>query len=186
MQRQGAVGPGDAGELTWWSLGTAAAVASFFLVDGPGAVAAAALAIVLVIIARIDLSRMVIYDVLSLPLIPAGLLSTWLADPDGVAAHAVAAAAAPAAVWALARIHRWLRGRDGLGSGDLRLMAVAGAWVGPAGLPAVLLTASGLGLLTAAALVSSGRADWNGRIPFAPALCGAIWLAVVAPGAWSW
>lgn len=186
MQRQGAVVPRDAGAYAWWSLAAAAAGVPLVLLDGPGAVMAAALAVVLVVIARIDLSRMVIYDVLSLPLIPAGLLTTWFTDPDATAAHTAAAVAAPAAVWALTRVYRRLRGLDGLGGGDLRLLAVAGAWVGPAGLPAVLLTASGLGLVTAAVLVACGRAGWNDRIPFAPALCGAIWLTLVAPGAFPW
>ncbi len=76
---------------------------------------------------------------------------------------------------------RALRGKDGLGRGDAKLLAAGGAWCGWMGLPFIVLIASGCGL--AAALIPSLRksAD-NERIPFGPFLAFGIlmmWAANV-------
>ena len=68
-----------------------------------------------------------------------------------------------------------------MGGGDVRLFAVAGAWVGPASLPGVLLLSGIFGLVAAAALVRSGWLGWSDRIPFVPALAAAIWIIFLDP-----
>jgi len=68
-----------------------------------------------------------------------------------------------------------LRGKDGLGRGDAKLLAVGGAWCGWAGLAFIILIASGFGLL--AALMPSVRLSTeNGRIPFGPFLAFGIFM----------
>ncbi|WP_051279851.1 prepilin peptidase [Hellea balneolensis] len=72
-----------------------------------------------------------------------------------------------------------LRGKDGLGRGDAKLLAAGGAWCGWVGLPFIVLIASGLGL--AAALLPSVRnSAKNGRIPFGPFLALAIFMVWAA------
>jgi len=72
-----------------------------------------------------------------------------------------------------------LRGKDGLGRGDAKLLAVGGAWCGWMGLPFIVLIASGFGL--AAALMPSIRhSAENGRIPFGPFLAAAILMVWAA------
>lgn len=73
--------------------------------------------------------------------------------------------------------YRALRGRDGLGLGDVKLMAGLGAALGPLALPQLLLLAA-LAALAAAAL-SRGRLTADRALPFGTALCGAaalLWL----------
>jgi len=49
-------------------------------------------------------------------------------------------------VVAVALLYRRLRGREGIGLGDAKLMAAAGAWVSWSGLPTVLLLSAAAGL----------------------------------------
>ena len=70
-------------------------------------------------------------------------------------------------------LYRKMRGRDGLGIGDAKLLASAGAWVGWAGLPSVIGIAAVAGLF---ATVMLGSLSPTQRIPFGPYLCNTIWL----------
>jgi leader peptidase (prepilin peptidase)/N-methyltransferase len=128
----------------------------------------------LLILALIDWRYMVLPDILTLPLVVAGLAATVLHDPSAATEHAAAACAGYLSFRAIEIGYRRMRGRDGLGQGDAKLMAAAGAWLGLAALPAVVLTAALVGLATAAA--SHARFHRNSALPFGPALCVAIWV----------
>lgn len=151
------------------------------------AVPAMLLAAILVAIAVADLEAMLIPDALSLPLIPAGLALATLAPPVGFASlealalHALAAVAGYGLIWGLAALWRRWRGVDGIGLGDAKLLAAAGAWVGPAGLPGVLLYGSVAGLV--AALLwrrrASGAAGAGREIPFGPFLALGFWIVLI-------
>jgi leader peptidase (prepilin peptidase)/N-methyltransferase len=174
--------------LSWLALGgrcrfCGARLSAFYpgIEPAPLSVFAAVLGWVLMTLAVIDLRHLEVPDALSLPLIPAGLAVTWWVDPDAVGLHAVAAVAGAALVWLIGAAYRRLRGVEGLGSGDVRLFAAAGAWVGPAALPGVLLLSGVFGLAAAVLLVRTGWLGWRDRIPFVPALAAAIWIIFLDP-----
>jgi leader peptidase (prepilin peptidase) / N-methyltransferase len=132
----------------------------------------------LLTLAWIDWQHLLLPDVLTLPLVVAGLGATVLLDPSAATEHAAAACAGYLTFRAIEIGYRRLRGRDGLGQGDAKLMAAAGAWLGLAALPAVAFTAALFGLLTAAVLRVGGRSLVStSALPFGPALCAAIWVA---------
>jgi leader peptidase (prepilin peptidase)/N-methyltransferase len=118
---------------------------------------------------------MLLPDMLTLPLVVTGLAATVLHDPSAATEHAAAACAGYLSFRTIEIGYRRLRGRDGLGQGDAKLMAAAGAWLGLAALPAVVLTAALVGLATAAA--SRARFHRDSALPFGPALCVAIWVS---------
>jgi leader peptidase (prepilin peptidase)/N-methyltransferase len=131
----------------------------------------------LVTLAWIDWEHMLLPDALTLPLILAGLGATALQDPSATTEHAAAAAAGYLAFRALEIAYRRLRGRDGLGQGDAKLMAAAGAWLGLAPLPTVTFMAAIVGLAITAGLRTAGQAMHRGSaIPLGPGLCAAIWV----------
>jgi prepilin signal peptidase PulO-like enzyme (type II secretory pathway) len=102
-------------------------------------------------------------DYASLPLIGGGIVCATF---DGTAPSGIVGAVVGYVFMiAVEFLYRHLRGRSGLGRGDAKLFAAAGAWVGWAGLPLVLLIAAGSGLVVAVAI---GRRD--SPIPFAPFL----------------
>ena len=75
-----------------------------------------------------------------------------------------------------------MRGREGLGRGDAKLLAAAGAWVGVRALPQVVLAAALAGLVAAACLRLAGvRLGAQSALPFGPFLALATWLVWLAP-----
>jgi leader peptidase (prepilin peptidase)/N-methyltransferase len=132
----------------------------------------------LLTLAWIDARHLLLPDVLTLPLIPAGLLvAGWLA-PAHLDRHLIGAVAGFVLLWALRWIYRRVRHREGLGLGDAKLLAAAGAWVGWPGLPGVLLIAAvaALAVTLAGGLVAGGL-DRHRPIPFGPFLSFGLWLS---------
>ena len=124
----------------------------------------------------IDWETMVLPDALTLPLILAGLGAALLLAPDRAALHAAGAALGWLGFRAVALAYRALRGRDGLGEGDAKLLAAAGAWVGPTALPLVVFLGALLGIaLTLARSAGSGLRRET-AVPFGPSLALAVWL----------
>jgi leader peptidase (prepilin peptidase)/N-methyltransferase len=74
--------------------------------------------------------------------------------------------------------YRRLRGRDGLGLGDVKLAAVAGAWVHWSALPFVVEAAAlvGLGLAISRSAMSGPALQRNMKVPFAVGFAPAIWF----------
>jgi leader peptidase (prepilin peptidase) / N-methyltransferase len=116
-------------------------------------------------------------DLLTLPLLLFGLGATWWLRPDAIGDHALAAALGYLAFRGVAALYRRLRGREGLGQGDAKLLAAAGAWLGLAALPNVVLGAAIAGLLFAALMALRGRSvSAKMRLPFGPCLAIATWI----------
>jgi leader peptidase (prepilin peptidase)/N-methyltransferase len=130
----------------------------------------------LLTLAWIDLRRWLLPDLLTLPLIVAGLAAAASLDPDTLLDRALGAAFGYAALRALALLYKMVRQREGLGRGDAKLLGAAGAWVGVAALPQVILLAALAALLAAAALRLLGvRLHAHSALPFGPFLALAIW-----------
>lgn len=115
-------------------------------------------------------------DVLTLPLLLAGLFVTGLEAPASLYGHATAAALGWLGFRLLDAGYRALRGRDGLGAGDAKLLAAGGAWLGLASLPDVIAIAGLIGI--AMIFLRDGPASLRVRptrpIAFGPALALAI------------
>ena len=136
----------------------------------------------LLALAWIDWDHLRLPNVLTLPLVVAGLLATWALEPDATADHAAAAAIAYSAFRGIAFIYRLLRGREGLGQGDAKLLAASGAWVGLAGLPGVVLGAALTGLVVALGMRIVRRTAGDVPIPFGPHLALATLVVRVYGG----
>jgi leader peptidase (prepilin peptidase) / N-methyltransferase len=137
----------------------------------------------LLTLAWMDVRYWLLPDVLTLPLIVAGLAASLAFDPAGLIDRAFGVAAGYLSLRAIALVYRAVRGRDGLGGGDAKLLAAAGAWVGMRALPQVVLFAALAGLLAAAGLRLAGvRLGAQSALPFGPFLALATWLVWLMPG----
>ncbi|MEM6660553.1 MAG: A24 family peptidase [Pseudomonadota bacterium] len=126
--------------------------------------------------ARADLRAQVLPDLLVGALGLLGILMVVTGGGPAPRDAMIGLAAGGAAFWTLSRGYAVLRGREGLGLGDVKLFAVSGLIVGWAYLPFVALTAV---LVTIVSMAAAGAAAWSGqsRTPFGPGI--AIGLMVV-------
>ena len=125
----------------------------------------------------IDLRRWLLPDVLTLPLVVAGLLAAVILDPEQLTDRSLGAALGYLGFRLIASAYRAVRGREGLGQGDAKLLAASGAWVGASALPQVILGAAVSALLAAGCLRLAGmRLAAHSALPFGPFLALATWL----------
>jgi leader peptidase (prepilin peptidase)/N-methyltransferase len=153
------------------------AVWAFLVVPGWLAWATCGLGWVLLTLAMIDFRHLILPDSLSLPLIPAGLGIAWILDAERLLAHGIGMVVGFAFLLAVALVYQRVRGREGLGLGDAKLFAAAGAWLGWQGLPGVILiaAASGLAGTLLQAWLANGL-DTARPVPFGPYLAAGFWL----------
>lgn len=130
----------------------------------------------LMALAASDLIRFRLPDALTAAL---AALCLGAALPKGLFIYALAGALLGAGAFMLLRLaYRAWRGREGLGQGDVKLMAGLGALTGPGGLPLLVLIAS-LGALAGTLLLRQGRLRGDLVLPFGAALSAAgavLWL----------
>lgn len=166
------------------AVSTLYAVAALFLMPMAGLsalyiAATALLGTTLVALTVIDLQSFRLPDLLTLPLAGAGLLLIALTEGP-LAWHLASAIIGFIALYGISLGYRHLRGRDGLGLGDAKLLAAAGAWLGAEALPPVVLVAALAAILVVTAARFAGRALSAGdAIPFGPFLALGIWIAWV-------
>lgn len=141
------------------------------------------LAWLLLLLSLIDIRLFILPDPLVAGVMALGVLPValgWMAPAEGVIGGLLFAGTG----WLVRATVSWMLGREALGLGDVKLMAAAGLWLGPAALPIYLLAASLLGLVFATfhrSIVSptSGSGAWTGEIPFGPALALALQIGVM-------
>jgi len=161
----------------------AAAILSSSLAVSPdrrGALGAA-LGWIMLAIARSDARRFVVPDALSASAFALGLVDATFAGEGDLTAPALAAAQAALAAAALLAIdfaYRRLRGRGGLGLGDVKLAGVAGSWLSASMLPAAIELAALAALLAYVARQTYRRRAFRSasRLPFATFLAPSIWI----------
>ena len=131
----------------------------------------------LLLLAVIDWRVQLLPDVITLPLLVTGVAAAAIFDRDHMIDHLIGALAGFAVFSLVALVYRLLRGREGLGFGDAKLLAGVGAWVSWIGLPTVVLWGSILGLAFALARAVIGRRlRLSDRLPFGTFLAAGGWL----------
>ena len=129
-------------------------------------------------LAFIDLDTFYLPDDLTLPLMWAGLIvNLWGAFvPIGTAV--VGAVAGYLSLWTVYWLFKLIRGKEGMGYGDFKLLAALGAWLGWKMLPLIILGSSVVGALIGIGLVAFKGRDHNVPLAFGPylAIAGAIAL----------
>lgn len=85
-----------------------------------------------------------------------------------------------AALYGIAKLYRWLSGRDGLGGGDPKLFGAIGIWVGWRALPEILLLSAIMGILFAIFTSEKIPSDeiLSRKLPFGTFLCAAAWIHI--------
>ena len=135
----------------------------------------------LLTLAWLDLRHFWLPNRLTAVLAITGGIAAYVLDRTYFIDHLIGGVAGFAVLALLSAGYRALRGRDGLGGGDAKMLGGIGLWTGWQALPFVLLGASMLGLLAAAVMILRGQAvDAATRLPLGALLAPAAfacWLA---------
>ena len=127
----------------------------------------------LLVISVIDARLQIIPNVISLPGIVVGFLFaaisgyiTWLDSLLGILLGG-------GILYAVAGLYLFLRKKEGMGGGDIKLLAMLGAFLGWQSLPFIILASSLIGSLIGLTAIALGKRSAAARIPFGPYLAGA-------------
>lgn len=134
---------------------------------------------VLIALAFIDFNEQLLPDELTLGLLWGGLVANAFGLFVPPAEAILGAAAGYASLWLVYQGMRRVTGREGMGYGDMKLLAAVGAWCGWMSLPFVVSTASVAGLVVSGILLAKRKMKRDDPIPFGPYLALAAWFFFV-------
>ncbi len=165
-----------------------AILGSFVAAPGWNGALGAALGAISVAIAIVDRRRLIIPDKMNGAAFLLGLVASGLgaeAASEGIAQALARAGCMFAAFFVFRTGFRWMRGVEGMGLGDVKLAAVAGAWLDWAYLPIVIEIAA-LSALTAALIRRLAGHDLTitSKLPFGAFFAPAIWLCWLLSTLW--
>jgi leader peptidase (prepilin peptidase)/N-methyltransferase len=155
---------------------------------GPSAAAACALLLTwsLIALTGIDIDTQLLPDIITLPLLWAGLLAAVLLGPATGTALPVApndailgAASGYLSLWGVYHAFKLITGKEGMGYGDFKLFAAFGAWLGWKLLPLIILLSAATGAVLGIALIVLRGRDKAAPLPFGPYLAAAGFLAML-------
>ncbi len=133
----------------------------------------------LIALAFIDADTQLLPDDITLPLLWIGLLlSVWGIFADSHSAI-IGAVTGYMSLWLIFHLFRLLTGKEGMGRGDFKLLALFGAWLGWQSLPQILLLSTIPGALFGILMVAVGRGERQTPISFGPFLAIAGWISLV-------
>jgi leader peptidase (prepilin peptidase) / N-methyltransferase len=129
---------------------------------------------VLLALALIDWDTTVLPDVLTLPLLWAGLLVSALGWLPGLPLlqSLWGAAAGYLSLWCVYIFFKLATGKEGMGFGDFKLLAALGAWLGWQAILPIVLMASVLGAAVGLVMKATGSLRGGRFVPFGPFLAG--------------
>ena len=133
----------------------------------------------LIALTFIDFDRQLLPDAITLPLLWCGLIASLFGFFTDPRSSILGAIAGYLILWSLYQIFKLLTGKEGMGYGDFKLLALLGAWMGWQFLPLVILLSSFVGALVGIAMILIAGRDRNIPIPFGPYLATAGWIALL-------
>lgn len=129
----------------------------------------------LLVVAGTDLSHKIIPNVITFPGIALGLLSAATILPLGLVNGLIGLLVGGGILWLLAWASPYLFGKEGMGGGDIKLLAMIGAFLGWKPALMTIMVGSFLGSLVGVSLIAARVIKREDYIPFGPFLvCGAL------------
>ena len=134
----------------------------------------------LIALSFIDIDHQLLPDNITLPCLWLGLLCNYFNLFTDLHSSLLGAAAGYLIFWLVMHAFKLVTGRDGLGAGDLKLLAMLGAWTGWQALATIILVSSLLGSLAGLCQIFFRQRQVSAPISFGPYLALAGWLSLVA------
>lgn len=124
----------------------------------------------LIVITLIDLHHQIIPDVISLPGIGIGLLASFILPHLTFLNSLIGVLLGGGSLFLVATLYQWLFKREGLGGGDVKLLAMIGAFLGWKAVILTILLSSLIGSITGMIIMVAKGKDFKYAIPFGPFL----------------
>jgi len=157
-----------------------AGLSAWILGWGPELTAALILGWALIVLAFIDYDHQLLPDQITLPLLWLGLISNFQWQVYSTPAQALyGACIGYLSLWSIYQVFKLLTGKEGMGYGDFKLLAMLGAWLGWQRLPILILLAAVVGTLISLILMAAKRQERDTPIPFGPFLAAAGWITLL-------
>jgi len=156
----------------------AAVVAWHFGFSGQAA-AALAFTWALLALSVIDLREQLLPDAITLPFLWFGMALGLFEVFADLRSSVIGAMAGYLSLWLVYHGFKLLTGKEGMGHGDFKLLAMLGAWLGWQQLPAVVLLSSVVGAVVGSGLILMRVQERQQPIPFGPFLAAAGWITLL-------
>lgn len=132
---------------------------------------------VLVVLFFVDLEHRILPNVITLPGIVIGFLFAWV-NPPGWMASLIGIVAGGLIPYAIAELYVRIRGEEGLGMGDVKMLAMIGAFLGWKLMLLTLVLASFLGTVIGLMLIAIRKGDMKSALPFGTFLTMATFISI--------
>ena len=127
----------------------------------------------LLVVTMIDFEHLIIPDSIVLPGLVMGVFSSAFIVPVGWLGSLLGIVLGGGVFWILARLSPYLFGREGLGGGDIKLLAMIGAFLGWQAVVMIMFLASFAGAVVGVGLLAFRRIERGHYLPFGPFLSAA-------------
>lgn len=133
----------------------------------------------LLVLSIIDFDHQLLPDDITITFLWIGLLFNIFGVFTDVYSSLIGAMAGYGILWTVYILFKLVTGKEGMGYGDFKLLAMLGAWLGWQQLPAVIILSSLCGAIIGIALMIFRKYDRSRPLPFGPYLALAGWISML-------
>ncbi len=127
----------------------------------------------------IDIGHKLLPDTMTLPLMWLGILLGFFDIFVDLEASVIGAMAGYMSLWSVYIVFKVITGKEGMGHGDFKLLAMLGAWMGWKMLLVIILTSSLVGATVGLTMIALKKTSRATQIPFGPYLAAAGWISLL-------
>jgi leader peptidase (prepilin peptidase)/N-methyltransferase len=133
----------------------------------------------LIALSFIDFEHTLLPDNITLPFLWVGIGFNFFNVFTSLESAVLGAVAGYLCLWSVYHAFKLVTGKEGMGYGDFKLLAMLGAWLGWQVLPVIILMSSMVGACVGVGLIALRSHDRDIPIPFGPYLAVAGWIAML-------
>ena len=133
----------------------------------------------LIVQTGIDLDHQLLLDEITYPVMWLGLLLSIIPVYTNPTDAIIGAALGYLSLWSVYQLFKIATGKEGMGFGDFKLLALLGAWLGWQYIPQIILISTMIGSIVGVSLIVSKKMNKEKTIPFGPYIAGAGFIALI-------
>ena len=127
----------------------------------------------------IDIGHKLLPDNITFPLLWLGILLSFFNVFVDLESSVIGAMAGYMSLWSVYIVFKLITGKEGMGHGDFKLLAMLGAWIGWELLFVIILTSSVVGATIGISMILLKKTSRATQKPFGPYLAGAGWITLL-------